>query len=98
MAASLYKHLYKPLDCVSLLTCSALIATAVPNGPRAATIEEHTHHKDGSPGSQCVACHMSAIETEGPPKTFVHAHTFRFITLAMTDKYKIPNPCTMSHR
>ena len=36
----------------------------------------------------------AAIETEGPPNTFVHAHTFRFITPQMTDKYKIPNPCT----
>ena len=64
---------------------------------RTATLEEHTHHKDGSPGSQCVACHMPAIETEGPANTMVHAHTFRFITPAMTDKYKIPNPCTSCH-
>lgn len=68
-----------------------------PNGPRTATLEEHTHHKTGSAGSQCVACHMPAIETEGPSNTFVHAHTFRFITPAMTDKYKIPNPCTSCH-
>ena len=68
-----------------------------PNGPFTPTIEEHTHHKDGSPGAQCVACHMPPIETEGPPGTFVHAHTFRFITPAMTDKYKIPNPCTSCH-
>jgi predicted CXXCH cytochrome family protein len=68
-----------------------------PNGPRTATLEEHTHHKDGSLGSQCVACHMPAIETEGPANTMVHAHTFRFITPSMTDKYKIPNPCTSCH-
>lgn len=68
-----------------------------PNGPRTATLEEHTHHKEGSPGSQCVACHMPKIETEGVPNTFVHAHTFRFITPAMTDKYNIPNPCTSCH-
>ena len=68
------------------------------NGPRTATIEEHTHHHADSAGSQCVACHMPAIETEGPANTFVHAHTFRFITPAMTDKYKIPNPCTSCHR
>jgi predicted CXXCH cytochrome family protein len=68
-----------------------------PNGPRTATLEEHTHHKDGSAGSECVACHMPAIETEGPANTMVHAHTFRFITPAMTDKYKIPNPCTSCH-
>ena len=68
-----------------------------PNGPRAATLAAHTHHKDGSAGSQCVACHMPAIQTEGPPGTYVHAHTFKFIAPAMTDKYKIPNPCTSCH-
>jgi hypothetical protein len=40
---------------------------------------------------------MPEIETEGPPGILVHAHTFRFITPAMTDKYKIPNPCTSCH-
>jgi hypothetical protein len=40
---------------------------------------------------------MPAIETEGPANTMVHAHTFRFISPAMTDKYKIPNPCTSCH-
>jgi hypothetical protein len=40
---------------------------------------------------------MPQIETEGPPNTFVHAHTFRFITPQMTDKYKISNPCTQCH-
>ncbi|MGH2346075.1 MAG: hypothetical protein ACRDG4_12675, partial [Chloroflexota bacterium] len=28
---------------------------------------------------------------------FVHAHTFRFVTPAMTAKYGIPNPCTTCH-
>jgi hypothetical protein len=60
-------------------------------------IEEHTHHKDGTPGSQCVNCHMPAIETTlGDLK--VHARTFRFITPAMTEKYKIPNPCSACHK
>ncbi|MGH8143095.1 MAG: cytochrome c3 family protein [Steroidobacteraceae bacterium] len=68
-----------------------------PNGPRTATLEEHTHHKPGSPGSQCVACHMPAIESEGVPNSYVHAHTFRFITPAMTVRYGIPNPCTSCH-
>jgi len=68
-----------------------------PNGPHTATLEEHTHHKDGSPGSRCVACHMPRIETQGVPGSFVSAHTFRFITPAMTDKYKMPNPCTSCH-
>jgi len=67
-----------------------------PNGPRTATLEEHTHHRDGSPGSQCIACHMPKIETTlGDVK--VRAHTFAFITPAMSDKYNIPNPCTSCH-
>jgi len=69
-----------------------------PNGPRTATLEEHTHHKPGSAGSECVSCHMPAIETEGVPGAFVHAHTFRFIKPAMTDQYGIPNPCNSCHR
>ncbi len=68
-----------------------------PNGPRTATLQEHTNHKKGSAGSECIACHMPQIETEGPPNTLVHAHTFRFITPKMTDRYKIPNPCTSCH-
>jgi predicted CXXCH cytochrome family protein len=66
------------------------------NGPRTATLEEHTHHKPGTPGSQCISCHMPKIETTlGDVK--VRAHTFAFLTPAMTDKYKIPNPCTSCH-
>ena len=88
-----YAQLRKPADKLCL-ECHGPLS---PNGPRTATLEEHTHHKDGSAGSQCVACHMPAIETEGPANTMVHAHTFRFITPAMTDKYKIPNPCNSCH-
>ena len=47
-------------------------------------------------GSACVACHMPKIEV-GIPGVFVRAHTFSFIAPAMTDKYKIPNPCTSCH-
>lgn len=66
------------------------------NGPHTATLEEHTHHKADSPGSQCVSCHMPRIETT-IPDVFVRAHTFAVITPAMTEKYKIPNPCTQCH-
>jgi predicted CXXCH cytochrome family protein len=68
-----------------------------PNGPRTAAIEDHTHHKQGTPGGRCVDCHMPAIESEGVPGSYVHAHTFRFISPAATDKYGIPNPCTSCH-
>jgi predicted CXXCH cytochrome family protein len=66
------------------------------NGPRESTLAQHTHHTDASAGSSCVACHMPKIEAE-IPGVFVSAHTFAFITPAMTDKYKIPNPCTSCH-
>jgi hypothetical protein len=66
------------------------------NGPRAASIEEHTHHKASSAGSQCVACHMPKIE-ETIADVNVRAHTFRFITPEETDAYKIPNACNVCH-
>jgi predicted CXXCH cytochrome family protein len=68
-----------------------------PNGPRAPTLEEHTHHKAGSAGSECVGCHMPKIATEGVPGAFVRSHTFRFISPSMTDQYKIPNSCNTCH-
>lgn len=89
-----YAQLRKPANQI----CLDCHGPSSPNGPRTATLEEHTHHQRGSAGSECVACHMPAIETEGPANTMVHAHTFRFITPAMTDKYKIPNPCTSCHK
>ena len=88
-----YAQLRKPAN-ILCLDCHGPLS---PNGPRTATIEEHTHHKDGSAGSQCVACHMPAIETEGPANTMIHAHTFRFIAPAMSEKYNIPSPCTLCH-
>jgi predicted CXXCH cytochrome family protein len=67
------------------------------NGPRTATLEEHTHHSTNSAGSSCIECHMPKIETEiGDVK--VRSHTFAFITPAMTDRYGIPNPCTTCHK
>jgi predicted CXXCH cytochrome family protein len=87
-----YSQLRKPSDKICL-DCHGPLS---PNGPRTTTLEEHTHHKEGSPGSQCIACHMPQIETTlGEVK--VHAHTFRFITPDMSAKYNIPNPCGSCH-
>jgi predicted CXXCH cytochrome family protein len=87
-----YAELRKPADQLCL-DCHGPLS---PNGPRASTLEEHTHHKKGSTGSQCVACHMPKIATTlGDVK--VRAHTFAFLSPAMTDKYQIPNPCTSCH-
>jgi len=87
-----YAQLRKPADTLCL-DCHGPMSL---NGPRTATLEEHTHHKDGTAGSQCVACHMPKIETT-IADVKVRAHTFAFITPAMTDKYQIPNPCTSCH-
>lgn len=68
-----------------------------PNGPHTMTLEEHTHHRSGSAGGECIACHMPQIE-QTLADINVRSHTFRFITPAMTDQYKIPNPCTNCHK
>jgi predicted CXXCH cytochrome family protein len=68
-----------------------------PNGPHTMTVEEHTHHKAGSAGDDCISCHMPKIE-QTIANVNVRSHTFRFITPAMTDAYKIPNPCTTCHK
>jgi len=68
-----------------------------PNGPRAASISAHTHHAETSAGSECIACHMPKIEQTLPDDN-VRSHTFRFITPAMTGRYKIPNPCNVCHQ
>ncbi len=87
-----YAQLRKPVNEI----CLDCHGPGSRNGPREATLAEHTHHKDGSAGSQCVACHMPKVEVT-IPGVFVSAHTFAFITPAMTDHYKIPNPCTSCH-
>jgi predicted CXXCH cytochrome family protein len=75
------------------LTCHG---PASPNGPHAATLEDHTHHARGSAGSDCIACHMPKIE-QTIANVNVRSHTFAFITPTMTDELKVPNPCTTCH-
>jgi predicted CXXCH cytochrome family protein len=75
------------------LTCHG---PSSPNGPRAPTIEAHTHHSATSAGSQCIACHMPPIEPEISDVN-VRSHTFAFITPTMTEQLKVPNPCTTCH-
>ena len=67
-----------------------------PNGPRENTIEEHSHHQEGSPGNACTACHMPKIaQTLGDVN--VRSHTFRFISPAKAEALKIPNACNLCH-
>ncbi|MDE3105390.1 MAG: cytochrome C [Acidobacteriota bacterium] len=71
-------------------------ASSNPSGLKG-TVSEHTHHAEGSAGSQCLACHMPRIE-QTIKDGYVGAHTFRFITPAMTEQSGIPNPCTSCHK
>ena len=75
------------------LTCHS---PASPNGPRAATIAQHTHHAPGSAGSECVACHMPKIE-QTIADVNVRSHTFAFITPTATEQLKVPNACNTCH-
>jgi predicted CXXCH cytochrome family protein len=76
--------------------CSTCHTPGGANGPRAKTLEAHTLHAASSVGSACVACHMPKIETT-IADVKVRAHTFSFITPAMTEKYGTPNPCIGCH-
>ena len=84
--------LLKPATAVCL-TCHGPNS---PNGPHTASIEQHTHHQAGSTGGECVNCHMPKIE-QTIANVNVRSHTFKFIPPAMTDQFKIPNPCTTCH-
>ena len=78
--------------------CSSCHSPNNQNGPHTATLEEHTHHKLGSPGSQCVACHMPKILPELPGGPFISTHTFHFVTPTQTDAMNIPNACNACHK
>ncbi len=84
--------LLKPANVI----CLECHGPSSPNGPRGASIEAHTHHKSGSSGNECVACHMPAIE-QTIADVNVRAHTFRFITPAEGERLKIPSGCQGCH-
>ena len=59
-------------------------------------IEQHTHHKAGSPAANASAatCRRSSRRIAD---VNVRSHTFKFISPATTDSLKVPNPCTTCH-
>ncbi|HEV3334549.1 MAG TPA: multiheme c-type cytochrome [Bryobacteraceae bacterium] len=67
-----------------------------PNGPHTATIEQHTHHREGSSGNECVGCHMPKIE-QTIAAVNVRSHTFKFISPAEAERNKMPDSCTSCH-
>ena len=64
-------------------------------GPKG-SLEFHTQHKKGSEGSQCVACHMPAIE-QTIADINVRSHTFKFISPETSERSGVPNPCIKCH-
>jgi len=76
--------------------CLQCHGPASPNGPHTPTVEQHTHHKAGSAGSECVGCHMPKIE-QTIADVNVRSHTFRFIPPSATERLKVPNSCTSCH-
>ncbi|MCF6243424.1 MAG: hypothetical protein L3J43_00115 [Sulfurovum sp.] len=71
-------------------------------GPHQNSLEEHTHHKEDSKGSQCIECHMpkTAKHTGKSPLT-VRSHLFSFTYPAQTKAYKMPpetNACYACHK
>ena len=76
------------------LTCHGVRSA---NGPHTPTLEQHTHHAANSAGSQCINCHMPAIEVQLADVN-VRSHTFKFIPPSTTDSLKVPNPCTTCHK
>ena len=84
--------LLKPAN-VMCLECHGLRS---PNGPRTATVEQHTHHRSGSSGNECVNCHMPKIQPTIADVN-VRAHTFRFISPSEGERLKIPNGCAGCH-
>jgi len=78
------------------LVCLTCHGPNSPNGPRGATLEQHTHHQVGSAGSECVGCHMPKI-AQMLGDVMVRSHTFRFIAPAAAARLKMPDPCTACH-
>lgn len=55
---------------------------------------EHTHHQEGSKGSQCISCHMPMTSFARMNRT---DHSMLPPTPAATVAYKSPNACNVCH-
>lgn len=76
--------------------CLACHGPNTKNGPHAATIEAHTHHKADSAGRQCPACHVPKIASTIADVNN-SSHTFHFVYPDRTNSLKIPNGCNVCH-
>ncbi len=66
------------------------------NGPKYATLSDHTHHAPESTGSQCIECHM-AKTGKNSVAAEARNHTFEFISPAATKSLGVPNSCNICH-
>jgi len=68
--------------------CLPCHAERVKNAPA------HTHHEAGTPGNQCISCHMPMTEFARMRRS---DHSMRPPTPATTLEYKSPNACNICH-
>ena len=68
--------------------CQPCHAERVKNAPA------HTHHEAGTPGNQCVSCHMPTTEFARMRRS---DHSMRPPTPATTLAYQSPNACNLCH-
>lgn len=62
---------------------------------RVANPKPHTHHKPGTPGGQCVDCHMPKTDFA---RMIRSDHSMLPPTPAATAAFKSPNACNMCHK
>ena len=92
------------LDCVHCHTSSGRYRFAEPatandaclpcHAERVKNATAHTHHKAGTPGNQCISCHMPMTEFARMRRS---DHSMRPPTPATTLAYKSPNACNLCH-
>jgi tetratricopeptide (TPR) repeat protein len=91
------------LDCIQCHTSSGRykFRTGEPNAAclpchaeRVKEVTDHSHHRAGSTGSQCIGCHMPMTEFARMRRS---DHSMRPPTPATTLAYASPNACTLCH-
>ncbi len=92
------------LDCVHCHTSSGRYRFKDPvkandaclpcHAARVANAPEHTHHKVGTAGNECIACHMPMTEFARMKRS---DHSMRPPTPATTLLYNSPNACNLCH-
>ena len=92
------------LDCIHCHTSSGRSRFAGENANRAClpchepqvqNVAQHSHHKDGSSGAQCIACHMPMTEFARMRRS---DHSMRPPMPAATLAFGSPNACNSCHK